>query len=59
MIKVILNLFQISIQIWIILKQSLGLPRWLSAKESSCSAGDMGSIPGSGRSPGKGNGSLL
>ena len=27
------------------------------AKESSCSAGDVGSIPGSGRSPGEGNGS--
>ena len=25
-------------------------------KESACSAGDMGSIPGSGRSPGEGNG---
>jgi len=25
-------------------------------KESACNAGDMGSIPGSGRSPGKGNG---
>ena len=55
MIKVILNLFQMSIQIWIILKQSLGLPRWLSAKESACSAGDVGSIPGSGRSLGGGN----
>ena len=29
-----------------------GLPRWLSGKESACpSAEDMGSIPGSGRSP--------
>ena len=25
-------------------------------KESACSAGDLGSIPGSGRSPGEGNG---
>ena len=25
-------------------------------KESSCNAGDQGSIPGSGRSPGRGNG---
>ena len=25
-------------------------------KESTCNAGDMGSIPGSGRSPGRGNG---
>ena len=28
-------------------------------KESACSTGDPGSIPGSGRSPGEGNGSLL
>ena len=26
------------------------------SKESACSAGDLGSIPASGRSPGKGNG---
>ena len=38
------------------------LPRWLSPKESTCNAGDardMGSIPGSGRSPGAGNGNPL
>ena len=28
-------------------------------KESACSAGDPGSIPGSGRSPGEGNGNPL
>ena len=28
-------------------------------KESACNAGDLSSIPGSGRSPGKGNGYLL
>ena len=28
------------------------LPLWLSSKESACNAGDMGSVPGSGRSPG-------
>ena len=28
-------------------------------KESVCSAGDLGSIPGLGRSPGEGNGNLL
>ena len=36
----------------------MGLPQWLSGKESACSAGDsgdMGSIPGPGRSPGEGN----
>ena len=35
------------------------LPRWLSGKESACSAGDTGLISGSGRSPGGGNGNLL
>ena len=34
----------------------LGLLRWLSGKESTCNAGDTGLIPGSGRSPGGGNG---
>ena len=36
-----------------------GLPQWLSGKESACNAGDTGdagSIPGSGRYPGGGNG---
>ena len=28
-------------------------------KESACNAGDLGSIPGSGRSPGGGNGNPL
>ena len=37
----------------------LGLLRWLSGKESACQAGDMGSIPESGRSPGEGNGKPL
>ena len=37
----------------------MGLPRWLSGKESTCHTGDPGPIPGSGRSPGKGNGNPL
>ena len=32
---------------------------WLKGKASACSAGDLGLIPGSGRSPGEGNGNLL
>ena len=32
-----------------------GLPRWHSGKESTCHAGDVGSIPGLGRSLGAGN----
>ena len=37
----------------------LGLPWWLSGKESTCNAGDLGWIPGSRRSPGEGNGNPL
>ena len=29
---------------------------WLSCKESACNAGDLGLIPGLGRSPGEGTG---
>ena len=36
-----------------------GLPWWLNSKESACNAGDMTLIPGSGRSPGEGNGNPL
>ena len=36
-----------------------GLPRWLSGKESAGDAEDAGSIPGSGRSPGEGNGNPI
>ena len=35
------------------------IPRWLSDKESACNAGDLGSIPGLGRSPAEGNGNPL
>ena len=34
----------------------LGFPGGSNGKESACNAGDPGSIPGSGRSPGEGNG---
>ena len=37
----------------------VGLPRWFSGEESTCNAGDVGSIPVSGRSPGGGNGNPL
>ena len=33
----------------------LGFPCDSAGKESTCNAGDLGSIPGSGRSPGEGN----
>ena len=37
----------------------LGFPGSSEGKASACNAGDLGSIPGSGRSPGEGNGSPL
>ena len=37
-------------------QRPLGLPWWLSGKESACNAGNMGSIPGLGRSSGERNG---
>ena len=33
----------------------MGFPGGADGKESSCSAGDLGLVPGSGRSPGEGN----
>ena len=39
--------------------QGLGSPCGSYSKESAYSAGDLGSIPGSGRSPGEGNGNPL
>ena len=35
---------------------SMGFPGGSDGKESACKAGDLGSIPGLGRSPGEGNG---
>ena len=37
----------------------VGLSKWLSGKESTCQAGDMGSIPRLGRCPGEGNSNPL
>ena len=34
----------------------LGFPGGSDGKQSACNAGDLGSVPGSGRSPGEGNG---
>ena len=40
-------------------RASPGLPSGSDSKVSACSAGDLGSIPGLGRSPGEGNGNPL
>ena len=37
-------------------KRPLGFPCGSAGKESACNAGDLGLIPGLGRSPGEGNG---
>ena len=37
----------------------MGFPRGSDGKESACNTGDLGSIPGSGSSPGEGNGNPL
>ena len=42
-----------------LMKSYLGFPGGSDGKESACNAGDPGSIPGSGRSPGEGNGNPL
>ena len=40
-------------------KYTLGFPGGSNGKESACNVGNLGSIPGSGRSPGEGNGNPL
>ena len=37
----------------------MGFPCVSTGKDSACNAGDLGSIPGLGRSPGEGNGCSL
>ena len=38
---------------------NMGFPGGLASKESACNAGDKGSVPELGRSPGEGNGNPL
>ena len=42
-----------------LLDGSLSFPGGLEGKESACDSGDLGSIPGLGRSPREGNSNLL
>ena len=41
---------------WTLLSNKKGFPYGSAGKEFTCNVGDLGSIPGSGRSPGEGNG---
>ena len=43
-------------QVYILIWGALGFPDSSVGKESACNAGDLGSIPGLRRSPGKGKG---
>ena len=45
--------------IYVLLFQAQGFLGGSDGKESTCNAGDLGSIPGFGRSPGEGNGNPL
>ena len=49
-ISIILGMGKLFVLLW------LGLPCGSVGKESTCNAGDLGSIPGLGRSPGEGKG---
>ena len=46
-------------KIFAIIYLIMGFPGGSDGKESACNAGDPGSIPGSGRSTGEGNGNPL
>ena len=46
---------QVDKYIFAILYFSMGFPGGSEVKASACNAGDLGLIPGSGRSPGEGN----
>ena len=43
----------------IIIRSEVGFPSSSDSKVSACNVGDLGSIPGLGRSPGEGNGNPL
>ena len=45
--------------VWPISKESLGFPGDSIGEESACNAGELDSIPESGRSPGEGTGNQL
>ena len=53
-----MNMNQPETYIWVAL-YSKGFPSGSDGKASACNVGDMGSIPGLGRSPGEGNGNPL
>ena len=55
----IFSLYTASRLTYMVLQSSGGFPGGSDGKESTCNAGDPGSIPGPRRSPGEGNGNPL
>ena len=45
--------------VYILPEENMSFPGGLDGKEAACNVGDLGSIHGLGRSPGKGNGNPL
>ena len=52
---------ELSLEKWLFMSFShfIGFPGGSDSKASACHVGDLGLIPGSGRSPGEGNGNPL
>ena len=57
--RVIFAVIEIFYVIIVVLVIQLGFPGGSEGKASACNAGNWGSIPGSGRPPGEGNGNPL
>ena len=49
----------LEVRLWEVVRVRWGFPRGSDGKESTCNVGDQGSIPGSGRCPGEGDGNPL
>ena len=54
-----LSVFTVNVFIIKLVTDVKGFPGGLDSQESTCNAGDLGSIPGLGRSPGGGHGNPL
>ena len=57
-VESIFHMLHLGLQTWFVLINR-GFPAGSDCKESACNAGDLGLIPGLGRSPGEGNGNTL
>ena len=47
------------LELWNQVLEEMGFPRGSAGRESACNAGDLGWIPGLGRSPGEGKDSSI